>query len=290
MLGILLIDKPVGITSHDVVNEVRHRFGTRRVGHAGTLDPLASGVLVVAVGPATRFLQYLPLEPKVYVATVEFGTSTETYDREGAVVSTRPVPDDLAGAIREALPSFLGLMQQLPPMFSAIKVNGKPLYRMARQGQVVEREPRTVHVSTFDPLEVAGRSATFRIVCSGGTYVRSLANDLGERVGCGAHLSGLVRNAVGRFGLDSTAPLDRARPDLLMPLKDTLPPMPLIGLDADQTRQIREGRHIRIDCPPDNYLVGLLEPSGTVFSVARLLGNVLHPECVIPEEAVLDSP
>jgi tRNA pseudouridine55 synthase len=290
LLGILLIDKPLGIKSHDVVNEVRRRFGTRRVGHAGTLDPLASGVLVVAVGPATRFLQYLPLEPKVYVATVEFGTSTETYDREGEVVTTRPVPEDLAGALQEALPSFLGLMQQLPPMFSAIKVNGKPLYQMARQGQVVEREPRTVHVSSFDLLDLGETSAVFRIVCSGGTYVRSLANDLGEKMGCGGHLSGLVRNAVGRFGLDSTTPLDRVHPGLLMPLKESLPPMPLVQMDESQTRQIREGRPVRIDCVPDNYLVGLLEPRGAVFSVARLLGNVLQPECVIPEEAVLDAP
>lgn len=288
MLGILLIDKPLGITSHDVVNEIRHRFGTRRVGHAGTLDPLATGVLVVAVGPATRFLQYLPLEPKEYVADIQFGTSTDTYDREGQVTQTRAVPSDLAGALRGASSSFQGLMQQLPPMFSAIKVQGKPLYRMARQGQTIEREPRTVHISTFEILDVGDSTARIRIICSGGTYVRSLAHDLGEMLGCGAHLSALLRNAVGRFRLESTHPLDEATPDLLLSLREALPPMPLIELDPNQAKHVREGRQLRIDCTPNNHLVGLLDSAGTVFSVARLLGNVIQPECVIPEEVILD--
>ncbi len=288
MLGILLIDKPLGITSHDVVNDVRRRFGTRRVGHAGTLDPLASGVLVVAVGPATRFLQYLPLEPKEYVAEIEFGASTETYDREGQVTERRSVPSDLRAALWEAVPSFMGLVQQLPPMFSAIKVGGKPLYRFARAGQEVRREPRTVHISTFDVLETGETSARVRIVCSGGTYVRSLAHDLGEKIGCGAYLSSLLRQAVGRFDLKATVPLDEIRPSMIIPLSEALPPMPLMPLDAAQTRHIREGRQVKIDCPPNNFLVGLLEPNGEVFSVARLFGNVIQPECVIPEEAILD--
>src|SRR6202044_655457 len=138
MLGILLIDKPAGITSHDVVNAVRRRFGVRRVGHAGTLDPQATGLLIVAVGPATRFLQYLPLEPKEYVGVVTFGEERDTQDSEGQVVALKPVPGDLEAQVHEVLPQFRGLIQQLPPMYSAVKKDGKPLYAYARSGKEVD--------------------------------------------------------------------------------------------------------------------------------------------------------
>lgn len=284
MLGVLLIRKPEGLTSHDVVNDVRRRFGTRRVGHAGTLDPLATGVLVVAVGPATRFLQYLPLEPKEYVAEVAFGQETTTYDREGDVVADRPVPEDLRGAIHAALPGFLGLIQQIPPMYSAIKVKGKPLYQYARQGQELKREPRTVHIGSYELESLEGDVGTFRIVCSGGTYVRSLAHDLGLALGCGAHLRSLVRTRVGRFGLADAKPLDAISPGDLIPLHEALPPMPLVQLDEEKTRWVREGRPIGMAEPPENFLVALVEPRGAVFSVARVQGNLLKPECVIPQE------
>lgn len=288
MLGVLLIDKPAGLTSHDVVNRVRRSFGTRRVGHAGTLDPLATGLLVVAVGPATRFLQYLPLEPKVYEGTFRFGEATNTYDAEGEPVEVGPVPDDLPGAIQDALTGFSGLIQQLPPLYSAVKVNGKPLYRYARAGdEAPKREPRTVHIGAFELLSLDGRDATFRIVCSGGTYIRSLANDLGQAIGCGAYLTKLVRTGVGRFRLDQARQLESATPDDLLPLHEALPPMPLLPLDAQQTAAVREGRPIGMGNPPEGPLVALLEPGGTVFSVARIHGNLIQPECVIPAEAVL---
>jgi len=290
VLGILLIDKPGGMTSHDVVNDVRRRLGTRRVGHAGTLDPLATGLLVVAVGPATRFLQYLPLEPKEYVGEVTFGQSTTTYDREGERSEPMSVPADLEEAIRGALPQFEGLIQQLPPMYSAVKVNGKALYRYARAGQELTREPRTVHISTFDLLSVEGDSARFRIVCSGGTYIRSLAHDLGQAIGCGAFLSDLVRNRVGRFTLDQAIVLDAASATKLVPLHEALPPMPLLQLDDTQTQHVREGRLIGMSTPLENPLVALLEPAGGVFSVARVQGNLLQPECVIPAEVGHSAP
>jgi len=283
VLGILLVKKPKGLTSHDVVNDIRRRFGTRRVGHAGTLDPLATGLLVVAVGPATRFLQYLPLEPKVYEADVRFGFSTNTYDAEGDLENERPVPEDLAGAIEAALPPFRGLIQQLPPMYSAIKVNGKALYKYARKGEEAPvREPRTVHISDFSPLSVGHCESRFLVVCSGGTYIRSLANDLGAAMGCGAYLAGLVRTQVGRFTLDQAVELSDARPSDLISLEEALPPMPLIQLDASQTENVREGRMIGMGEPPASTLVALREPSGAVFSVARVTGNLLQPECVIP--------
>jgi tRNA pseudouridine55 synthase len=291
VLGVLLIRKPSGLTSHDVVNEVRRRFGTRRVGHAGTLDPLATGLLVVAVGPATRFLQYLPLEPKVYEGVFRFGHSTNTYDAEGEPIPGRdPVPDDLPAAIDSALPAFGGLISQIPPAYAAIKVKGKPLYQYARRGgEMPQREPRTVHVGEFTPLEIEADRARFRISCSGGTYIRSLANDLGEALGCGAYLESLTRTRVGRFGLDQAQELPSASPADLIPLHEALPPMPLLTLSHEEVRAAREGRSLPREAPGGAFLVALLQPDGSVFSVARTRGNVLHPECVIPAEVQSDA-
>jgi tRNA pseudouridine55 synthase len=286
MFGILLIDKPLGITSHDVVNAVRRRLGTRRVGHAGTLDPLATGLLVVAVGPATRFLQYLPIEPKEYVGRIRFGQTTDSYDAEGAIVEEKPVPDDLSAQVKEQLPGFHGLIEQLPPMLSAIKVQGKPLYQYARQGQEMKREFRTVHVDQFEVLGYEGPEAEVRVVCSGGTYVRSLAHDLGQAVGCGAYLSGLRRTRVGRFSLDGAIPLEETAGDRIIPLAEALPPMQLIQLDEVQAAHIREGRAVSTPHPPLGRLAGLLDPQGRVFSVARVQGQTLQPECVVPREAL----
>lgn len=261
-------------------------MGTRRVGHAGTLDPLATGLLVIAVGPATRFLQYLPLEPKEYVGEITFGVSTDSYDSEGEVIQRRPVPSDLEELIRLALPQFRGLIEQLPPMHSAVKVGGKPLYHYARQGKEMKRESRRVHIETFDVLEVQGEVARVRIICSGGTYVRTLAFDLGEAIGCGAHLSKLERTKVGRFEVDRAVDLDACSPKNLLPLTEALPPMPLLNISTAQIEHIREGRHILVPEQPSGPLCALLDLSGNVFSVARVSGNMLQPECVIPAEAL----
>jgi tRNA pseudouridine55 synthase len=286
VLGVLLIDKPPGISSHDVVNDVRRRFGTRRVGHAGTLDPLATGLLVVAVGPATRFLQYLPLEPKVYEGVFCFGNSTDTYDAEGAPQNPRPLPPDLQDAIVNALPSFLGLIRQVPPMYSAVKVGGKPLYRYARAGVEIEPpNPRTVHIKEFALRRIDGEEAEFRIVCSGGTYVRSLAHDLGAAIGCGAYLTRLRRTDVGRFSIGQATVLSSVSPADLLPLREALTPMTALQMDVVQTQNVREGRSIAIEKPPAGLFAALLDPAGDVFSVARIEGNFLRPECVIPAKA-----
>lgn len=286
MLGILLIDKPFGCTSHDVVNDIRRRFRTKRVGHAGTLDPLATGLLVVAVGPATRFLQYLPLEPKEYIAEIAFGKTTASYDAEGDVIEDKPIPENIREVVDAALPQFKGLIQQIPPMFSAVKIGGKALYHYARAGQEVDREPRNVHIGEFEILQCTDGQITARIVCSGGTYIRSLAHDLGQAVGCGAYLASLVRTKVGRFDREAACPLPEAAPDRLLPLSKALPPMPLIELTEQQTLNVREGRQIGVPEIPDAPLVALVEPGKDVFSVARVYGNLLQPECVIPSEAI----
>ncbi|MBS1717494.1 MAG: tRNA pseudouridine(55) synthase TruB [Armatimonadetes bacterium] len=285
MLGVLVIRKETGCTSHDIVNRVRKVFGTKRVGHAGTLDPQASGVLVVAVGPATRFLQYLPLEPKGYVADFTFGAATSTYDLEGEVTFTGPVPTDIRAAVEEMRPQFMGLIEQLPPMFSAVKLNGKPLYAYARQGKELDREPRTVHVGAFDILGGEGNTLRIEIECSGGTYIRSLAHDLGQALGCGAHLSRLERTRVGKFFLKDAVALENLKMEDLIPLKEALPPMPLLDLNPTQTAYIRDGRTLILNDMPEAKLIGLVGDNGQVVGIGRRHGNVLQPDCVIPIEA-----
>lgn len=284
MLGILLIDKPGGITSHDVIHRMRRVFDTRRIGHAGTLDPLATGLLVIAVGPATRFLQYLPMEPKVYEAELTFGARTTTQDSEGDTLESRPVPDDLDSALREALPSFTGLQKQTPPMYSAVKVGGRPLYKLARKGEEVERTERTIHVESIDVLDVEPPRARLRIVCSGGTYVRTLADSLGQALGSAAHLSALRRTACGKFALAEAVEPDSASPERLIPLGDALAPMPAMDLTPDEELALRHGKRLAVSPTPETQLVALRGPSGGVFGVARVLGNELQPECVLPME------
>jgi tRNA pseudouridine55 synthase len=328
LLGILLIDKPLGCSSHDVVNTIRRQLGTKRVGHAGTLDPLATGLLVVAVGPATRFLQYLPLEPKEYEGTMLFGKRTSTYDAEGEVLSENLVPEDLENVLAAIKPKFMGLIEQIPPMHSAVKVAGKPLYKYARQGEEVDRQKRTIHISSLEFGPTDGASVDFRLVCSGGTYVRTLADDIGQALGCGAYLTRLRRTRVGRFGLSGAVGLDEVSTTKLLPLRRALEPMHVVGLNERQTESIREGRQVTISeesatvdamargsrtkainpgsepsaersspiaSEPDldarraafgASLVALADPHGEVFSVARLLGNLVQPECVIPSEAL----
>jgi tRNA pseudouridine55 synthase len=200
--GVLVCDKPAGMTSHDVVARVRRLAGQRRVGHGGTLDPPATGVLVLALGRATRLLPFLPTEPKRYLATVAFGAETDTLDAAGAVTATADASAVDEASLRAAMAGFVGPQQQIPPMVSAIKVGGERLYAKARRGEQVERAPRPIVVHALELLGFSGGErplATVEVVCSGGTYVRSLAADLGRAAGTLAHLASLRRTAVGRF-------------------------------------------------------------------------------------------
>lgn len=205
--GVLLIDKPTGMTSHDVVDRVRRVTRMKRIGHAGTLDPIATGLLIVLVGKATKLSQYLMSLDKEYEGTVTLGVTTNTQDIEGEVVSTRPVPPLSEAEVNAALQGFVGDQYQMPPMFSAKKKDGVPLYKLARKGQDVEREPRFIRVSSFELLRFALPELDVRVRCSKGTYVRTLAHDLGEKLGCGAHLSALRRTATDRFTVAQAVPL-----------------------------------------------------------------------------------
>ncbi|MGA9350566.1 MAG: tRNA pseudouridine(55) synthase TruB [Anaerolineae bacterium] len=205
--GILNIDKPAGMTSHDVVARVRQMTGQRRVGHAGTLDPLATGVLVVCLGQATRVAEYLMASDKVYRAEICLGVSTDTHDAEGEVTATAEV-DVRQEELGKALASFIGSIQQVPPMYSALKREGTPLYKLARQGITVEREPRSVEIYNIELLNWMSPLLTIRVECSPGTYIRALARDLGQKLGCGAHLRSLTRLASGHFSLENAVSLD----------------------------------------------------------------------------------
>lgn len=282
MLGVVLIDKPLGITSHDVIARLRRRFNTRRIGHAGTLDPLATGLLVVAVGPATRFLQYLPLEPKEYVGVIRFGIETTTQDAEGEVVAEKLVPKDLLFEVDYAMPEFKGSIQQIPPMYSAVKKEGKPLYTYARRGEAVEREPRSVFISEVEVLDQHGNDVEIRVVCSGGTYMRTYAHDLGQRLGCGAHLASLRRTRVGKFEIEDSVSLEEVSEDDLWPLAEALPPTPLVSLTHRQVESIRQGQSIGYSRAPGGVVCGLVGPDGEVVGMARIHGQELQPEVVIP--------
>jgi len=281
MIGILLVDKPMGITSHDVVSRVRRILKTKRVGHAGTLDPLADGLLVVAVGPATRFLNYLDLEPKKYQAVIRFGEETATYDAEGDVICSRPVPEDLDSRVNAVLASFLGEISQMPPIYSAIKKDGRPLYDYARKGEAVEVQARQVTIHDLRVFPADSRDERLlEVTCGGGTYVRSLAHDLGQAVGCGGHILQLRRTGAGRFAVDQAKRLEEISPGHLLPLRQALEPMAMVCLSSEEEADIRQGRRIRARSGMD--LAALCQVSGEVFALARRIGDELQPECVIP--------
>lgn len=284
MLGVLLIDKPAGLTSHDIVARLRRILGTKRIGHAGTLDPIATGLLVMAVGPATRFLQYLSLEPKVYEATFQFGAETDTYDCEGEAHSHREVPSDLAARIEEKLPSFIGEIAQLPPMFSAVKKAGQPLYKYAREGVEVERTERAVFIDKFELAATTGTTAKFTIVCSGGTYVRTLAHDLGQLIGCGAYVQELRRTQVGVFHIDDAMDWESASAEKVIPLAEAIYPMEKVALNEVQVEHVRQGRQIQI-ADRQAGKIALVDETGQIVGVGTATGNRVQPDCVLPVEA-----
>lgn len=207
--GALLVDKPAGLTSHDVVDRVRRHLGIRKVGHAGTLDPAATGLLVLLLGRATRLSDQIMGGDKVYAGTVRLGETTNSYDADGEVTASAPMPDSLDLArLNEAAATFLGDQMQTPPMVSAVKVKGVPLYKLARQGLEIAREPRLIHVYSFKFSRYDAPLAEFRLACTKGTYVRSIAHDLGQKLGCGAHLFSLRRLASGGLRLEDAMRLD----------------------------------------------------------------------------------
>jgi tRNA pseudouridine55 synthase len=278
--GILLLDKPLGLSSNAAVQRVRRAFGRVKAGHTGSLDPLATGMLPVCLGEATKVAGYLLDGDKEYEFTMRLGARTATGDLEGEVVERCEVPADAATRIREALPGLTGPIQQVPPMYSALKRDGQPLYRLARQGVEVEREARAITIHRLELLGVAGLDATLRVRCSKGTYVRVLAEDLARAIGSCAHLVALRRTAVAPFPASAMVTLEALEADpcaaALLSADQALPQLAEVELDEPATRRLRQGQAIpgatrgaapgslvRVYAPARSFLgIGRIEASG----------------------------
>lgn len=232
MEGVLLVDKPAGMTSHDVVYRLRRKLQMKKIGHAGTLDPMATGLLVMLIGKATRISQYLISVDKFYEGEATLGVVTDSQDAQGEMMETRPVPPFTEAEVREVMKGFLGDQYQMPPMHSAIKIGGVPLYKMARKGEEIEREPRFIRISSFELTSFTLPKLTFSVHCTKGTYVRTIAHDLGKKLGCGAHLSALRRTGSGKFTISQCLTLDQIEasslPEIekrLIPVYEAAPPV-----------------------------------------------------------------
>ena len=270
--GVLVIDKPIGMTSHDVVQIIRRGTGIRRAGHTGTLDPRASGVLVVLIGPAVRLSEYVSASDKRYQATIRLGSSTDTYDAEGVVTASGSIESITEEQFVDTLQTFVGEIEQVPPPYSAVKVQGRKAYEMAREGEEFELTPRKIQVYSLDLLEWDSPEAVVDVFCSSGTYVRSLANDLGTALGCGAHLVGLRRTKSGRFTLRDAVPLRRLQESFtagnwykyLIPAAEALGDWPSVELDADQVELIRHGHRVPASLDADDWARGISEQGDLV--------------------------
>ncbi len=272
MNGFLNIDKPAGMTSTDVVRRVRRLAGQKRVGHGGTLDPLATGVLPIALGLATRLLEYmLEEEGKSYLATVQLGSTTDTDDAEGAIIATAPVPPLDLATLEATLQPFRGTITQIPPRYAAIRVDGRRLYDYARAGEVVAIPARTVTIEQLDLLEWTADTLVIEVACSKGTYIRSLARDLGASLGCGAHLTALRRTQAGVFDLATAVPLadlldnpDRLASALLPPTA-ALAGWPQITVDEAGIQLLRQGQRIPAAGPDER--AAILDAAGELVAI-----------------------
>lgn len=289
--GILNIDKPQRLTSHDVVNQVRRLSQTRRVGHAGTLDPLATGVLLVCLGRATRLIEYLAEQPKTYETTLHLGQETDTYDAEGVLVATQAVTVTSTD-VAAALPQFRGEIQQTPPMFSAIKKDGQPLYKLARRGIEVERPARMVTIYELSLLSCQLPFITLRVVCSAGTYIRSLAHDLGQALGCGGHVAALRRTTIGPFQISQAVSLADLTAErlvtALLPSDRAVRHLPLLVLSPMEAAYLYQGRRLpRQPRHPYAPLARAYDQAGVFVGIVAADGDQWQPRKVFaPMETV----
>ena len=279
--GVLVVDKPVGMTSHDVVQIIRRGTDIRRAGHTGTLDPRASGVLVVLLGPAVRLSEYVSASDKRYQAIIRMGTATDTYDAEGVFTREQDehVMDITEEQFESELKKFEGEIEQVPPPYSAVKVKGRKAYEMARKGEEVILEPRKIQVHHLEVLEWATPEVVVDVHCSSGTYIRSLANDLGEVLGCGAYLVGLRRTKNGRFTLRDSIPLRKLREafeagdwyQYLIPAAESLADWESIELDPDQVESVRHGHRVPADAESKPGLVRGISMAGELVALLDLV-------------------
>jgi tRNA pseudouridine55 synthase len=291
--GVVVVDKPEGLTSHDVVNRMRRLANTRKVGHLGTLDPMATGVLPLVLGRATRLAQFFSSGEKTYDALLQFGWSTDTYDREGSPTSQPVAPRFTRAELEAVLDRFRGNILQTPPPFSAKKIAGTPAYRLARKHIAVELEPVEVRILALDLAEFDGATARICVRCSAGTYVRGIAHDVGRELGCGAFLASLRRTVSGEFtdgqartlealeALTQGGALDQA----LIPCARVLPDIPNAMVDALTAGQIRQGKDFRLSPFSDRAAaryVKAVSPEGDLIAIGEVrLPNLYHPVLVL---------
>jgi tRNA pseudouridine55 synthase len=278
--GALLVDKPLGLTSNAALQQARKLLGAAKAGHAGTLDPLASGLLIAVFGEATKFAGPLLDADKEYVAALKLGERTSTGDAEGEILQKRPVNLE---SLDPVLARFRGEIEQVPPMHSALKHKGTPLYRLARRGQEVERAPRKVRIAELERLELSGEKLALRVVCSKGTYIRVLAQDIGEALGCGAHLSALRRTRSGRFRVEDAVTLEALQemtPDerrrRLLSLGELLEGLPQARLGAGEELRLRQGQALKISGLQPG-LCAVLSDDGAVIGLGTADGENLKP-------------
>ncbi len=283
--GVLLFDKHAGLTSNACLGLLKRLFAAQKAGHTGTLDPFTTGLLVAALGEATKFTQGLLDADKTYLATMRLGASTTTGDTEGEITATAPVDCDSA-QVAVALDHFRGEIAQVPPMYSALKREGKPLYEYARAGIEIERQARKVTIHSLDLLSHAGATVVFRVRCSKGTYVRTLAEDIGRLLGCGAHLCGLRREAVGSFSIEAAhdaaaleAMAAAARDACLLPADALVQGLPRIELDAAQAARLKLGQRIVFQEASMAPLEAAraYDDMGLFLGLVRFAAGVVHP-------------
>jgi tRNA pseudouridine55 synthase len=293
MNGVLIVNKPRGWTSHDVVSKARRILQEKQIGHTGTLDPLATGVLVLCIGKATKIVRYLETDDKEYTAEMKLGITTDTQDADGKVLEARAYSSPTIGQLQDALNAFRGSIQQRPPAFSALKVNGVPSYRMARKGTLTEHEKRPVTVHAVKLVEFTDPIAHFTVHCSKGTYVRTLCADIGERLGMGAHLLSLIRTRAGRFLLEQALTLEEVAEraasgqaeKMLITLSDAVSGFPACTVDDPDAQSIAHGNAVSAPqgfSPEDTKApVRVLGRDGRLLAVARPREGYLRPEVVL---------
>ncbi len=293
MNGVLVIDKPRGLTSHDVVNRVRRLLGQRAVGHLGTLDPSATGVLPLVLGNLTRLAQFYTHAEKVYEGTIRFGFATDTFDADGQATTAAQDVRLVLDEVRELAAHFQGTIQQMPPPFSAKKIAGVPAYKLARKKRNVRLEPVTVEIKEFAILAVNGDRATFRARVRSGTYMRSLAHDMGQKLGCGAHLESLRRTAAAEFVIEDAHSLEElataveqgSAGDLLIHPRKLLPAIPCVTANDETAALIRCGRSVNLPDFSGAPQVKVFRGQRDLIAIARrIAGTLFHPEIVFASE------
>ncbi len=276
MDGLLLINKEKGPTSFDTIEKLKKKFNIKKIGHAGTLDPLAEGLLIVLINNATKINNYLDYE-KEYEIEVKFGFATETDDLEGKIIKNTPVPDNLSEKLKNIIQDFTGEIEQVPPKYSSIKVNGKKLYELSREGKTVDIKPRKVYIKSIDIIECYGDIAKLKVVCHTGAYMRSLARDLGEKIGSSATLSYLKRTRIGKFSVNDSISINEITnlQDRLISINDALYEMPAIILDEDSYIKVKNGATIGNNSKTYTGMCKLIF-ANKVIAIGQIFGNTIE--------------